>query len=477
MHQPLVFLESFDSTRATANDREHHPNRAQAQTEALLYLLLGHSLAVNNTYGMDSVSVLELADALLSTRSEALNRGKDRTARARLAQARPVLVSWFGADNLLSACAGQFLRVEPGAKFRLSGWAPIDDDHEARKKLAAVLTRNQGDPRQLPDSPAWLGRDHPELAERFDILLRLAEYSGRRDAGYASGVAQVQLADYLDHFTGLENEAVEELARRRHCPGDIALRIRREISSRRGLVDLGKRGWAHELVANSSSDNLQSHERIREFVDTLYNAVLADSAGAQAGFMSSVPRADARDELKQVNALALETIRSRRGLVPAQPGPQRAEAAIPTVSGVFTAAETLPGLPVSALRQLFTTYWELVADHDRWPSWRDSCVRLNALLEETTRQHNQTVELPDRPPGSSPVTSRLRDAWAGHLAVLQGLLPDTLRADDGTLVLAARHGGTDYAQLLQMEDLAPDVHANALAVGEHLTGLATAVAE
>ncbi|MFK0200537.1 hypothetical protein [Streptomyces lavendulae] len=477
MQQPLVFLESFDSTRATANDSEHHPNRAQAQTEALLYLLLGHSLALNNTYGMDSVSVLELADALLSTRAEALNRGRDREARARLAGARPVRVSWFGADNLLSACAGQFRRVEPGAKFRLSGWAQMDDDLEARKKLAAVLTENEGDPRQLPDPPAWLGRTYPELAERFDILLRLAEYSGRPNAGYASGVAQVQLADYLDHFTGLESEAVGELAERRHCPADIALRIRQEVSDRQGHVDLGKRGWAHDLVASSSSDEPGVHEQVREFVDTLYNAVLADSAGAQAGFMSSVPRVDDRVELKQVNALALETIRSRRGLVPAPLGPHRSEAAIPTVSGVFTAAETLPGLSVSALRQLFTTYWELVADHDRWPSWQGSCVRLNALLEETTKQRTRAAGPADGAPGSSPVTGRLREAWAGHLALLQGLLPDTLRADDGALVLAARHGGTDYAQVLQMEDLAPDVRADALAVGEHLSGLATAVAE
>lgn len=254
-------------------------------------------------------------------------------------------MSWFGADNLLSACALQFRRVEPGAKFYLSGWGPINDDVEGRRDLADVLTSAGGDPRTPLRTPGWLERDHPKLAERFEILIRLAEYAGNPAAGFASGSAHIQLLDYLDYFMDLGADEVRDLALQLGCPADIALRMREEIIRQRTLVDLGKRGWAHDLVLRASGDDSREHEQIREFVDTLYNAVLADSARAQSGYMSSVPRSDDREQLKQVNALAMEIIRRRRhGGRPDQPE-GRVEAIAPTLSGVFTAATPSPACP------------------------------------------------------------------------------------------------------------------------------------
>ncbi|GAA2828768.1 hypothetical protein RMN57_03355 [Kitasatospora sp. CM 4170] len=477
MCRRTVFLESFDSTRATSNDDVHHPNRAQAQTEALLYLLLGRSLAVNNTYGSDSVSVLELVDAVLTTRDETVRRTTDHEARERLGQARPFIVTWFGADSLLSAFAGQLRQVDPNRHFRLSGWSPIDDEVDRRRELADSLDSAGDNPHQPPTAPAWLTKEYEGLAERFETLARLAEYSRTPDAGFAASKPTIQLADYLDHFARLEQEELEGAARRLDCPLDLATAIRDEINSRREHVNLGSRSWAHALVAHSTPEDLRPHEGTREFVDTLYNAVLAESAGAQDGYMSSVPRADAREHLKQMNALALGVIRSCResqGLSGHRPG--HVDPADRTISGVFTAAETLPGLPVTALRQLFTTYWALVADRERWQAWQDSCDRLNSLLDQAEARRAQAAQRQqDQPRTTGRVDNQLRDAWAAHVNTLRTNLPGTLRGGDESLVVGAQHGANDYGQLLQIEDLAPEVRADALAVGEHLSGLAASV--
>src|SRR5262249_37630316 len=55
MTSNFVFHEAFDSTRTA--DRHSAPNLAQAQAEALVSLLLGHSLSLTNTYAFDSRGV------------------------------------------------------------------------------------------------------------------------------------------------------------------------------------------------------------------------------------------------------------------------------------------------------------------------------------------------------------------------------------------------------------------------------------
>ncbi|MFD0345485.1 hypothetical protein ACFQ0M_04110 [Kitasatospora aburaviensis] len=343
------------------------------------------------------------------------------------------------------------------------------------EELADSLDSAGDNPHQPPTAPAWLTKEYEGLAERFETLARLAEYSRTPDAGFAASKPTIQLADYLDHFARLEQEELEGAARRLDCPLDLATAIRDEINSRREHVNLGSRSWAHALVAHSTPEDLRPHEGTREFVDTLYNAVLAESAGAQDGYMSSVPRADAREHLKQMNALALGVIRSCRepGALGAPPWARRPRR--PDHFRVFTAAETLPGLPVTALRQLFTTYWALVADRERWQAWQDSCDRLNSLLDQAEARRAQAAQRQqDQPRTTGRVDNQLRDAWAAHVNTLRTNLPGTLRGGE-SLVVGAQHGANDYGQLLQIEDLAPEVRADALAVGEHLSGLAASV--
>ncbi|MFJ3792772.1 hypothetical protein [Kitasatospora sp. NPDC090091] len=473
MCRRTVFLESFDSTRATSKKEEvDHPNRAQAQTEALLYLLLGHSLAVNNSYGSDSVSVLELVDAVLTTRDETIRRTKNPEARERLGQARPFIVTWFGAHSLLSAFTGQLRRVESKPYFRLSAWLSINDDVDRRRELADALDSADDNPHQLPATPTWLrAPDYEDLAKRFEILTRLAEYSRTPNAGFKAKPPTIGLDDYLEHFARLEQDELEETARLRNCPLDVATAIRDEITSQ-PPKSLRSRSWVHNLVEQSTSQNLGPLEWAREFVDTLYNAMLAESAGAQDGYLSSVPRADAREHLKQVNALALEVIRSLRE----GQGASARRLADRTISGVFTAAETLPGLPVTALHQLFTTYWALVADRERWQAWQESCARLNSLLDRAEARRAARLSQ-DRRSTTGQVDNQLRDTWAAHVNTLRTSLPGTLRGDGEGLAVGARHGTSSFGQLLQIEDLTPQVRADALAVGEHLSGLAAAVGQ
>ena len=68
MPEVFIFHESFDSTRTARRDRSAQPRPDTGQ--ALVSLLLGHTLAVNNTYGFDSRGVLELTSVALSARDE-----------------------------------------------------------------------------------------------------------------------------------------------------------------------------------------------------------------------------------------------------------------------------------------------------------------------------------------------------------------------------------------------------------------------
>ena len=131
MTSNFVFHESFDSTR-TADPRTA-PNLAQAQAEALVSLLLGHSLSLTNTYAFDSRGVLDLTRAVLDARNDVMGTLRTGSAqRQRLLEARPFLLCWFGADSFLEACAGQLRRIErenTDNRFLLSAWNPIDLDY------------------------------------------------------------------------------------------------------------------------------------------------------------------------------------------------------------------------------------------------------------------------------------------------------------------------------------------------------------
>jgi len=452
----FVFHESLDSTRSTVLDPAHHPNLAQAQAEALVTLFLGRSLSVNNTYAFDSRSLLELADALLSTMNQ-VRKGASESQKDRLDAQRPIVVHVFGANDFFGACAQQLRRVTPGARFRLSAWQPIDHDDKARESLAAAL-------HSAAPGPTWLQPDYPELEEQFDTLVRLDSYlkvKGRGRSATARTPA-ISLPEYVSHLQSLPSAEVLRIARERDCPEDLAVFLHGAVA---GMpAEDVNRGWAHDAVvaARGNQAVLFKKEQVRELVDTLYNAVLADSAFAEFGYMTSVPRTDGRKELQGINRFAVGLIRdmwkklTMRGSADPRDRTTRIE---PTMSGVFTIGANAPHLPKPSLRQVFRAYWELVADNDRWQPWQDSCANLHRLLTRT-----------------DPVDNALRNAWSAHLATLETQVRGIVRTEQDNEQDMLAIETIEGRQTNQLEDgPAPSPDEVAVA-GEYLDHMARGVA-
>jgi hypothetical protein len=456
----LVFHESFDSTRATAEAARDDPNLVQGQIEAIISLLLGRSLAINNTYGLDSRTVLELADVMLSVRSRVIQEQPDAATRARLSSWMPFALYRWRQPNYLAACADQFRRHDKKAKnyFRLSAWAPINDDPAARDAIAHLLGRN--DRGTYEPFPTGLAQSYPELAQQYETLLRLDAYFKNPAFDREARAPKIALDAYVLGLIELDDVALGVIADTQRCPRELAVKVRDTLRERhtQGLDLNFVRGWAHDTVNALSPDDEQRFlpELVRQFVDTVYNAVLADSANVEFEYMSSVPRADGRDELKYVNALGLGIIRDTRN--PGASGRKDvAERIANRMGGLLAAASVLPNIPPQRLEPILTEYWELLADPDRARSWRQSIVLLHEEL--------------GRPAFDAP---RFQDAWSAHIAQLAQMLPRIVSVNGEELAVNVRQGQQTYVQTQQLGEIERADLDNALAAGEHLDDLSHA---
>lgn len=450
-----VFHESLDSTRAG-----EPPNFAQAQTEILVSLLLGQEIAIPNTYAFDSRSMLGLAGALLTTRQEVLQRlPKARPGHQRISQARPLHLTWYNAESFFSACANQLRRVptegeelaDPeGAwskRFKLSAWIEIDLDRDKRLSFADALSSGLD-----PERPHWMD-DVPTLASLFESLTALERYSREFRRGRAArhnDPETIQLINYLHCFQSLDRPSLTAMANNKGCPLEFAVPLQEEIQSRfrnQALREqLNARGWAHTARDQAAAPDLPHRERMREFVDTLYNYGLAASAYAEFGFLSSVPRTGQQDDLKHVNALALDVIRSaraERGLC------EQGEA--PPLSGIFRIADNAPILAVDQFTTIFRTYWEILADDSLWQSWESSRAEVNLQLHQADRDPDQFEEF-----------------WSAHVSLLEENVPRVIRTDRGKLVFQGREGDlVYYHEVTQAAPSRRDL-SNSLALGEYM---------
>ena len=459
MPNTLVFHESFDSTRTAGSGTG--ANLAQAQAEALISLLLGHSLALNNTYAFDSRGVLELVTAVLAARDDVIaSLRSSASARDYLTRDRPFLLTWYGANSFVEACAAQLRKCDPTDlehRFLLSAWGAIDLSCELRTQLADALL---ADPRLV--EPSWLA-EYPGLVGHFDALRTIIQYAGKHGRGRPASTEQgTDLVTYLKwyHQLGSETGPLPGLAERWGCPADIAMELWRRIDSelrqKDGETKLGSRSWIHVAVrvANESEDpDRLTLEQLKELIDTFYNARLAESAYAEHDFLSSVPRSSDVGEMKNVNDLAVGVIGDLRPDAQGQP-----------LAGVFTSAADEPKLEVAPLRQLFRAYWEIIADDDRRRAWQESCEEVNRLLRAK----------PDAQAEASSLSwaGRFSDAWADHMSLLARQLPELVRTDDGSVSVAVRQDGADY-RLVEHARPSGAWQSRLLTSGEVDTALAT----
>ncbi len=467
MPNSLVFHESFDSTRTA--DSQSAPNLAQAQAEALVSLLLGHSLALTNTYAFDSRGVLDLVQAVLSARDDTIGTLRaGSAARRRLLRARPFLLTWYGANSFLGACAAQLRKIDPkdlDGRFLLSAWNAIDLDRDRRDQLAGILL---SDPN--PEPPAWL-QEYPDLPEQFDALATINRYSLRHGRGRpASTEDAVDLIEYLDYYHKLGQEGVlRRLVPKWHCPEDMAImlweRLDNELRKPDGQKKLSSRSWIHvavRIAKEQEDDDLEVLLQLKEMIDTFYNARLAQSGYADHDFLSSVPRSSDTDDLKNVNDLAINVI-----------GHKRPEVGRPPLEGVFTAPEDEPQLAVAPLRQLFRAYWDIIGDDGRYRTWQQSCDTVNDLLRNRPEKKSGEQQEVRR---YSDWARRFRDAWADHMSLLNRELPQIVRTDDGSLRVTVRQGSSFFRHSHHLMDEAaqqptPAELDTALATGRYVSNI------
>ena len=445
MASNFVFHESFDSTRTA--DRSTAPNLAQAQAEALVSLLLGHSLSLTNTYAFDSRGVLDLTRAVLAARDEVLGALRPGSAgHRRLVEARPFLLCWHNARSFLEACAVQLNRIDredTDNRFVLSAWNDIDTDRGRRGELADALLSGTD-----PKPPQWLNQ-YPDFPGQFDSVTAINRYARDYDRGRPTSAERpVNLISYLDHYCQLgANGLLRPLAAQWRCPEDVAVklweRIDAELRQKGGREKLGNRSWIH--VAARIAEKKQDRDReilvqLKELIDTFYNASLAQSVYADHGFLSSVPRTSDTEDMVNVNNLAVSVINHRRD-----------DVGRPPLEGVFTAPADEPELEVKPLQQLFRVYWEIVGDDERYRSWQPSCASVNDLLgrRPPVAAEGKTPD-PRMAKSYQDWARQLKDAWADHMDLLGRQLPEIVRTDNRTLQVVVGQGQDVFRHSHQM---------------------------
>ncbi|MGX1884778.1 hypothetical protein [Streptomyces sp. NPDC055287] len=406
--------------------------------------------------------MLDLADVVLETWEQTKQEAAKQNA-AQLARARPFVLHRFRQPTFFAACSDQLRRSDPQARnyFKLSAWEPIDHLVPVRHALADVLEQRAGGG-TARSVPAEI-RENPQLARYFDMLLRLnkyfeefAEYDRSREAC----APQTSLRSYVEHLIDMPLGRVVELAAGHDCPEETALRLQTAVrkkaeesagSDREKGPDAVNRGWVHSGADLAGQDPLLG-DQLRELVDTLYNAVMAESAFARFEYMSSVPRVDGRDELKHVNAFSMALIQDTRLAKGEHAGGNQRSL---RMAGMFAAAEAVPNLSVAPLRKVFEAYWALVADDERRLAWQDSCTELNRLVRL-----------------NKPVDQELRDAWESHLAQLQASLPHVVTVERGRLAIPVGSGPDGHVQTMALGKLSEEDLDRSFAAGEYLGDLA-----
>jgi hypothetical protein len=468
MPESVVFPSSFDSTRYTAvHGRDNYPNLAQAQAEAVTNLLLGRSLGLVNSYVLDSRTVLNLMGAIKETR-ESVYKDTSTAGRERIDGVNPFILRWYAPNkerDFFSCCANQLLRLEGQGRLLLSFWKNIDDNDAARRDLAAAFTSARP---VFPESIREV--DDPgeggvgELERAFETLVWLDRYSRQgQGRGAVAGQSHTPLIEYINNFESLDEKGLEDLAGG-GIDIDTVAHLRESIQRQDPAVK-GARSWAHRAVEAAGGEEhcgiflLQQ----RQLIDTLYNKVLADTTDAQHGLLSSVPRTVGNRGLEEVNALALNLIRltmRRRGILAAADGtrgPDRFDTT-PDMSELFVPASAVRDLPSAPLKVLLTAYWELVADGDRWPAWRQSCDRLERALRRALDLRSRGL-----------ADAQLIDAWQGHLTLLEDVLAQNM-VSQGKLVASIEVPGGAYSVVSGPGEIEGDSLAAAQYIDQYLKG-------
>jgi hypothetical protein len=455
MSHEIVFHESFDSVRARSLDPYVNPQLAQVQTETLLTLLLGRSITMNNGQAFDSRSVLSLLNMVFESAAAVASRTSGRTELDLYRFHYPVIMRRHNAPTLLQGCIDQLTRLDPDNRFILSAWQRIDQDDDARMELADIMGRME--------AGAWL--DSIALPEfiRTDSLAHQQLYTLERLHHYLVQLPDVNLttqktpwalADRIRLIQDKGTAWLIDMAGKANCSETHAEEIYRAIRNRD--AKLVNRTWVYggdfEVEVGADAAPL-----VRELVDTLYNAQLANSAAATDAYLTTPPRSRNVVADAQVNELALAVAAVQTDAAVTE---RKLDEAAP-MSGIFERLGTERNLNVEPLSLIFQAYWELIADADQRRTWQESCDNVNRLLGKRLDGQGARFEF--------------AEAWDNHLALLRGCFGDVLHVEGDRLQILGSLDGEAFAQSNEPGRLRWASVEQAAAAGEYLDILSRAV--
>lgn len=396
-HQRLQYLESMDSVRMTApgaasasSGRDvqlEEMNQLQSFLEVLMTLALGRTVVVPQSYAFDSWAFLSVAERVL------VARGPSTTSAD-----RPFRLHLFGAgiESFDDAVRSMLARVHDPERPFVSSLLPGLSELDPQR-----LTRMSDD---LESLLGWADdRVSPSLGRVMGEFRHLQPVQARPHKPVALGQ---MLADLVDPASAMWQAAsqMDEPSREVHA---TLVESVRQLDPTRPASFAQRSGLRHGAPWPGDPEGRPAREivggeqlaLVTEFVDTLYNRVVADSIGvAPSTFSTSVALGeDLRRARMVAQRLALGTSRSGDTSEPAQDEIPLFEVrlrpeALRDNAAVSAEAKRLLTLGSGELRPLLDARSEVGHGNRRSPFW-ESVDRLDrAVLEGEEREMNRALD-------------------------------------------------------------------------------------
>ena len=291
------YLESLDSVRtpfASPDDETRELARLQIFSEVLMSLVLGREIVVPQSYAFDSWGFQQVAATFLAARDEAG------------VQVSPFRLHLFGAVSFDDAVARMLGRVGlPDRPFVSSAFPELGGERVGDTSAEWLLDQD------------WLGdeRHAALLAVRREFTR--AEPPESRPRTSAPGLSAL-LAEFALSADSSDNEVLNQLVRSVRALGTDhpGLDVR---SSLRAAAP-----WPADPDGRTALELVGGQDRLDEtieFVDTLYNAVVAGSFGLATASFSTALDNDSLAARQTAQQVAIGHYRHQLA-APAVPGPR-----------------------------------------------------------------------------------------------------------------------------------------------------------
>ena len=314
----LQYLESLDSIRAPWTAREDREfSDLQILLEVVLSLALGRDVVVPQPYALDSLGFLRAADIVLEARDVAARRNEDGPKDA------PFRLHLYGANTFEEAATKMLARVsDPGRPFYSSLMPELNDPGRDLEDLKG--------PTSSLDALLSSGLIDDERARLIDRVR--GEFRASPRAPQSSGGTTLGLNEMISQFTQSSSTSARTTSESTQLVRDVSehLRVafRRLDPTRQGAFEQRSRvhldmPWLGDLDGRTPAEVVGSASRlqlVQEFVDTLYNRIVAASIQGAIRAMFTTPPASGSTNLV-ARAIAQDLALSVYDGAPA-PGPR-----------------------------------------------------------------------------------------------------------------------------------------------------------